>query len=487
MIKLSPSASRLPLAVLAAALVCLPAALTRAETARPSISLKDQTALDGYVAAPDSSFGWKLASSTPLPGGGSFDVIELTSQTWLTEKEVDKPVWKHWLNIVRPAKIAHGTAMLFIGGGSNDKPAPDKPDGNLAGIAMVTGSVVAELKGVPSQPLEFDHDGQKRVEDQMVSLTWDRFLRTGDERWPARLPMTKSAVRAMDAITAHCATAAGGGAEVNKFFVTGASKRGWTTWTTAAVDPRVVAIAPIVIDVLNVAENLEHHWQAYGFWAPAVGDYTNIRLMDWHRTERFAALMKIEDPWEYRARFTMPKFIINAAGDQFFLPDSSRFYFDALPGVKYLRYVPNADHSLKGSDAYSTLLACYDGILRGAEFPKFAWKDEADGSTRITCITPPEKVTVWTANNPEARDFRLESLGPKWQSAALTAADPAQPGEFLVKPAAPAKGWTASFTELTFPSGGKAPWKFTTSVRITPDTLPHSWPPPDLRPPPVNQ
>ena len=58
-----------------------------------------------------------------------------------------------------------------------------------------------------------------------------------------------------------------------KFVVSGASKRGWTTWTTAAVDKRVVAIIPIVIDLLNVEPSFEHHWQAYGFWAPAIKDY----------------------------------------------------------------------------------------------------------------------------------------------------------------------------------------------------------------------
>jgi hypothetical protein len=30
-------------------------------------------------------------------------------------------------------------------------------------------------------------------------------------------------------------------------------------------------------------------------------------------------------------------------------PGSSQFYFDRLPGEKYLRYVRNADHALKGS------------------------------------------------------------------------------------------------------------------------------------------
>ena len=30
----------------------------------------------------------------------------------------------------------------------------------------------------------------------------------------------------------------------------------------------------------------------------------------------------------------MPKFVLNAAGDQFFLPDSSQFYYDELKGPK---------------------------------------------------------------------------------------------------------------------------------------------------------
>ena len=45
--------------------------------------------------------------------------------------------------------------------------------------------------------------------------------------------------------------------------------------------------------------------------------------MEWNGTPEYRALMKIVEPYEYRQRLRMPKFIINASGDQFFLPDSS--------------------------------------------------------------------------------------------------------------------------------------------------------------------
>jgi PhoPQ-activated pathogenicity-related protein len=270
-----------------------------------------------------------------------------------------------------PSEVSSRTALLFISGGNNRKTPPRGPDGNLARIAVETKSITAELRNVPNQPLVFNNDGRERVEDDLIAYTWDKFLRTGDDRWPARLPMTKAAVRAMDTITAFCATADGGGAKVERFVVAGGSKRGWTTWTTAAVDPRVIGIAPIVIDVLNLQESMKHHYAAYGFWAPAVGNYTSQHVMDWMDSPQFKALARIEDPFEYRQRYTMPKLLLNAAGDQFFLPDSSQFYWNELPSPKYLRYVPNADHSLKGSDAWETLQVFYQNLLTGAAMPRF--------------------------------------------------------------------------------------------------------------------
>ena len=91
----------------------------------------------------------------------------------------------------------------------------------------------------------------------------------------------------MDTVNAFAASKQGGRHRVDHFIVTGASKRGWTTWTTAAVDPPVAGIAPMVIDLLNVFPSYQHHYRVYGFWAPAVKDYYDAGLMDELGDSRF--------------------------------------------------------------------------------------------------------------------------------------------------------------------------------------------------------
>lgn len=437
----------------------------------PGSSQTGRTALDNYVSRPDTNYSYHLVTTVPGQGQTTF-ILEMTSQAWLTTNEVDRPVWKHWLLVVKPDSVTSAKSLLFISGGANDGKVPKGGDGNLTRIAVATKSVVSELKMVPNQPLVFTGESEGRKEDSLIAYTWDKFLRTGDTKWPARLPMTKAAVRAMDTVTAFCGSSEGSNTRVDQFVVAGGSKRGWTTWTTAAVDKRVVGIIPCVIDLLNIEPSMLHHYGAYGFWAPSIGDYTQFRIMDWNGTPEYRALMKIEEPYEYRSRLTMPKFIINAAGDQFFLPDSSQFYFKDLPGVKYLRYVPNTDHSLKGSDAYETLLACYDAVLQDAKLPQFSWTTEKSGTLRVTTQTHPTSVKLWQATNPNARDFRMETLGPRYESTDL---GDSEGGVYVAKVAAPPKGWTAFFVELTFPSGSQPPFKFTTQVCVVPDVLPYKF------------
>ena len=111
-----------------------------------------------------------------------------------------------------------------------------REQGNIAlAIRYVVPEVptISEL-GLPPIVKQIAGEERGRTEDSFIAYTWDKFLRTGDARWPARLPMTKSAVRAMDTVTSFCGTPDIGGLKVDQFVVSGGSKRGWTTWTTAA-------------------------------------------------------------------------------------------------------------------------------------------------------------------------------------------------------------------------------------------------------------
>jgi len=459
------------LCVIAAALFCV---------SRGSATAANETALDRYVAAPDPHFRYELLRAISGDGYTGY-VLRLTSQQWRSPAEVDRSVWQHWLLIVRPDRVATETGLLVISGGSNNRPPPNDLNPLLIRAALASHSVVSEVRMVPNEPLVFADDGRKRSEDAIIAYSWLKFLTTGDDTWPLRLPMTKAVVRAMDAVSAFCRQLPGGGVAVDKFILAGASKRGWTAWTTAAVDRRVVAIVPAVIDLLNIVPSFEHQYRSYGFWSPAIAAFEDAGIMRWRETPLFGELMRIVDPYSYRERLTMPKFIINSAGDQYFLPDSSQFYFAGLKGEKYLRYVPNTDHRLKGSDAFDSALAFYEAVVSRTPRPRFSWRFRPDGVIEVDTETQPEVVKLWWATNPNARDFRLQSIGPAYASTKL--ADQGG-GRYVGFRPPPPRGWTAYFVELTFPGPGPTPFKFTTGVRITPDTLPYGPPPkPALQPP----
>jgi len=426
------------------------------------------TPLDDYVAAPDANYRYSLENTIKGDGYTAY-VLDMISQSWRNKIEVDRTLWQHWLTVIKPDEVASNKSLLWITGGSNRASAPTSADSMLTRIAINTKTVVSELRMVPNQPLVFPDGGGPRSEDAIIAYTFDKFWWTGDANWPLLLPMVKSAVRAMDTIHDCMTSVSRGALDVNEFVVSGASKRGWTTWLTAAVDPRVIAIAPVVIDVLNMDEQMQHHFGAYGFYSNAIHDYDDMKIIQRMDTPEGKVLLKIVDPYEYRERLTMPKFMINGTGDQFFLPDSAQFYFHDLLGEKYLRYVPNADHGLGGSDADKSLLVFYNYILTGAPRPKFSWQVKGNSIIVKTISGKLTEVNLWQATNDKARDFRLETIGKVWKSSKL----PDQGGgTYVAKVDKPDAGWTAFFVEMIYDSGLPIPYKFTTQVLVVPDTLP---------------
>ncbi len=435
--------------------------------------LPERTPIDDYVGKPDSSYQWKVIKSSTVDGVTSV-VVDFISQTWRTDEEVDRPQWQHWLTLAIPDKASTtDVGLLFVGGGSNGREPPGQANERSISMAKATGSIVAELRMVPNQPLIFHGDGIKRTEDDLIGYTWEQYMDSGDPTWLARNPMVKSAVRAMDTMTSVAALPRFGKLDLKRFVVAGGSKRGWTTWLTGAMDARVIGIIPIVIDVVNADPSMRQHFAAYGFWAPSVGNYVDHNIMARLDHPRLQDAYDLVDPYHYRHRLTMPKLILNAAGDQFFLPDSSKFYWDELRGENYLRYVANGDHGLDDTDALDSVIAFFSLIREGRKPPQFSWTRAADGEllvmTQRRPVDQPQKALLWQATNPRARDFRVETLGRAYTSTPL---QPGEDGLYRVNVAPPTTGWTAYFVELQFDVGATVPLKLTTDVTVTPNELP---------------
>src|SRR4051794_19439662 len=82
-----------------------------------------QTALDRFMQTPDPSFGYRVVNT--IPGDGyTMYVLDLTSQAWRGPSDTNRPLWKHWLTVIKPDKVDTSTAFLFVTGGSITAPAP---------------------------------------------------------------------------------------------------------------------------------------------------------------------------------------------------------------------------------------------------------------------------------------------------------------------------------------------------------------------------
>ena len=430
--------------------------------------------LDDYINNVDPSTEDSVVSSEAGFGYTSY-ILNLTSQKWLTDAEVDHPVWQHWIILLVPWEVDYETAFLLINGGGNDATPPDptdEADMAFAYFALESKSVMAILETVPNQPLMFSDEDFTRTEDEIIAYSWEKFLSTGDPKWPLNIPMTKSAVTAMDAIQDYCAEIPFFPVTINDFFVSGGSKRGWTTFLTAAVDDRVMAIAPIVFDALNLVQSFRLHYGSYGEWSPAVHDYEDMGIFNYFTEPIVQDLMQIVDPFAYRDRLTMPKYMLAATGDEFFVP-AAQNYLPGLPGEKHMAYFPNTGHGFSGEETnlLENLFTFYQIILDDTELPEYSWIRQDDGSLVVECQTTPSEVNLWQAVNPTARDFRDYVVGDPWSSTPLSDQGG---GVYIAEAILPEAGWKGMFVELQFDLGYDYPFMVTTEVSIFPDDLPYA-------------
>lgn len=480
---------------------------------RMYVSSEISTVLQDYVNNDDGAYEWSLHSEFTVnnPGllGGAFTVyvIDLRSQRWRTPEDFGEPtsnhpfaddqtLWQHYLTLFVPTQVRNDSALLLISGGSYTQapltPAdfsdPNSQVALLGQQASLLGSMTVYLPVIPRENVRFADETRTRTEDAIIAYSFDKFLNEplgSVSDWPVLLAMAKAAVKAMDA-TQEFVAQYRPDLTVEDFVVTGGSKRGWTTWLTAAADDRVRAIMPMIFDALNLGQQMVHHYGVYDDFSYAIQDYAEMQVFERLLTDRGRELGLIVDPYSYlnNGRFNIPKLIINSAGDEFFVTDSSQYYFHDLPGNdNYLLYIANTGHGLDydngaNSKTVQALTTFYDAVVNNKPLPKFSWEVRDNGMLRVQTVTAPIQVVLWQGTNPEARDFRNATTDVTWTSSVLS---PAGAGIYVANLPAPATGATAYFIELIFPStlniqGVPLPFRFTTDVVVSSNDAFHPWP-----------
>nr|VFJ58172.1 MAG: PhoPQ-activated pathogenicity-related protein [Candidatus Kentron sp. FW] len=410
-----------------------------------------------YVARPDTSYQWEKRREDRM-GETVYAELNLTSQTWRGI------VWKHQLFVIRPAGARPEAGLLFITGGrwadeveDGSDESPDEGElpsevRQLVGMAEQLSTSVVVLRHVPRQPMFGD-----RYEDELISLTFHEYLNTRDPEWPLLLPMVKSAVRAMDAASQYAHEA--WGFPIETYTVTGASKRGWTAWLLGAIDKRVTAIAPMIIDVLNMGRQVDHQRRAWGDLSYKIDDYTKRGLQDRLGTPDGKALLSIVDPYSYRHLLRQPKLIVIGTNDHYWPLDALSLYWNDLVGDKYILYVPNGQHDVADSPRFMGSLDALHRAASGGSMPEFSW-EFVNGDSRLSLYIDTDssthEVRAWVATSPN-RDFREA----RWEAFSMHRHD----GRSVYELAVPSTGFAAMFGEVEYRTDS-LPCYLSTNVRI---------------------
>ncbi|MSR31530.1 MAG: hypothetical protein EXR99_08505 [Gemmataceae bacterium] len=398
--------------------------------------------LFSYVKKPEACYAWKLKSKTPTPLGTVYE-LALTSQCWQGIN------WEHQIQVCVPPGAKPASTMLLWNQGGKASLTSGAFGLELARRAQAP---CALLFGIPKQPLF-----EGKTEDKLIAETFVRFLETKDADWPLLFPMVKSLVKAMDALQEF--TKEELKTQVDSFVVSGASKRGWTSWLTAAADKRVMAAVPLVIDTLNIPEQMPHQLKSYGKYSDMIIDYTSRGLVPLPDTKEARLLWSWVDPYFYRDQLTLPKLIINGANDPYWAVDALNKYWDGLKGDKWVLYVPNAGHNLeeKKADGKKDRERAIGALTAFAKFqihhktmPKLQWGYVSEGEGKKLQVQSDATIQggrLWVAQ-ADSLDFRKAKWVEQPASVKGKSLDALIP--------VPKQGCQACFGELDFEIDGTA-------------------------------
>ena len=316
----------------------------------------------------------------------------LHQQEWHPD-EVRPKKWKHWLVIVEPRLLGEyteflpffslvrtDTALLYLLRGNADhEDRPSEASPQAVQLAVDTRSIVAELHGIPIGPVAFldeqketdwwddlnpfkDDDDNKvlREEDALQARAFDLALSTKDFTWTLMAPMTKAVISSMDVMQEFLQQRYLGRRVVNDFVLTGHSKRGHIAWLAAALDNRIIGVAPVSYDLLNLSEQVLLQEASWPKRSPEQDANDEFDLYNRFKSDTGTQLIADIDPYAYRDRLTTTALILVGTGDNYSCPDGANLYLEDMPGDIRISYMPNHGHDIREIPRSA---ACHYGFL----------------------------------------------------------------------------------------------------------------------------
>lgn len=332
------------------------------------------------------------------------DKVSVTFVSFISHTWHDIP-WQHSLLIFEPeGELESAPNLLIIGGGNNESLQAQE----LFEKKMKTGEAKlayeaaryrkiksAVLFNVPNQPLF-----ENKKEDDLLAMSLDRYSKTGDATWPLLFPMVAAATRGLDLLSERWNS--------KNFVVTGASKRGWTTYLLGALDSRVIGIAPAVYEMLDIPEQIQLIRLRYGKDSAQLKAYSQLQLTDRLDEPRIKILRSWIDPVFYPRAMSLPKFLLLGANDPYWVVDSVSRYWTEFSGSKLIRTLPNVGHGVFDSESgRRSVIEFVHGLSEGS-LPELTWKIDRTKTTARIEITSSRVITgakLWVADS-ETPDFR---------------------------------------------------------------------------------
>ncbi|MBW4540225.1 MAG: PhoPQ-activated pathogenicity-related family protein [Myxacorys chilensis ATA2-1-KO14] len=364
--------------------------------------------------------------------------VKITSQRW---KGMD---WVHELQLFKPSTYSSSQSqgLLFLSGGAQGGDATHRnEDARFEGeltlfaiIAQETSSIVGVVSHTLCQPM-FGGLG----ENELISHSFSQFLASGRPDWPVLLPMVGAVRRAMD-VTQRLATDTWA-AKVEQFTLAGFSKRGWAAWLTAAVDERVNAIAPIMMDFFDLPRQITCQRSVWGSLSPALQPFETLDIPNRLQTSRGQQLLDMVDVVRWTTYYNVARAIISATNDEYCPVQASNLYIEQIPGRSYRSMIPNTSH---GSLAYVEILGIVGALHRqvalGEVMPNLtgkAWIEDGALCIMMTSNAAPI-FKLWIAHAPS-----LDLRNSLWSPIELF-------GESKIRIALPVQGIMAIFGQAKY-------------------------------------